>query len=154
MSVLVDSFKHVVAIFVVTMLFYSAWLRRVVRYWLKSSVAWCKRLQLVSLYLEVPIVRRSCLSFGVVNVFPQFLNELAFGALKTTSLGMQPGVVRAPFCFVPSLSFDLDKVVLPVSVETLRESCNAVEEELSNLLDQKVPFDEFFGTWETFDFFL
>jgi hypothetical protein len=149
----VDSLLHVFAVLLITTLYHVAWLRRVVLL-LPNTLPWSKRLQLIAMYCQVPVVRRSVHQFGVSVVFPQMINEISFGSLKTSALGMQLGVVRAPFVFVPSLPFDVEKVRLPEGVKRLQASWTSVRDELNDLLEKKQQFDVFFGSWETFDFWL
>ncbi len=153
-SVVVDSFMHVVSVLLVTSLFCLSFLRRFVLLLPRQNRPFLKRIQLVALYCEVPIVRRAVQQFGVATCFPQMINELSWGTLKTTVLSMQPGVVRAPFCFVPSLPHNVEEARLPASVNALKQEFEKVRIELDCLLDLKVPFDLFFGTWFTYDFWL
>ncbi len=108
-SVLVESLWFVLHVALITGLYYVAPLRAaLVRActWMWSPAALppsVKRVMLVALYLDVPIVRRACGQWGVARVFPGFLHEMAAGALKTTSFSMQVSCSHSPFCFVPSL---------------------------------------------------
>lgn len=108
-SVLVESLWFALHLALITALYYAAPLRTgLVRVctWIWSPGALppsAKRIMLVALYLDVPIVRRACGQWGIARVFPGFLNEMASGALKTTSFSMQVASSHSPFCFVPSL---------------------------------------------------
>ncbi len=151
LSLLGDSLLHVAAVLLITSLYYISLLRRLVL--LLPVVPFTKRVQLVALYLEVPIVRRAAALWGVADVFPGFMREMARGALRTTAFSMQPGVVRAPFCFVPSVEFEASRSRLPREVLALREHTDDICGELDDLIRGGVPFDEFFGTWRFFAFF-
>ncbi len=150
LGVVWDSAVFVAAVAAVTLLYYLAPLRRLVLRLPSHPVS--KRLQLVALYLEVPIVRRAVVLWGVADVFPGFLRELSRGALRTTAFGMQPGVARAPFCFVPSLDFDASRAKLPPAVTGLAAHTETIAAELASLLERGIPFEEFFGTWRFFAF--
>ena len=141
-SVWFCSLLHILSVVLLSCMFYLGLFRRFVRAFFSSGKdcsPLSKRLQLLSLYMEVPVVRREVVKWGVNRIFPGFIGELTQGSLRNTMWSMSKGVIRAPFVHIPSLpkgpflddirqKLDfLDRVPFP-----------KIEKELHALLDNKV----------------
>lgn len=165
MGVFIDTIIHILVLFTISIFYYFSIIRNISLYvilciWHPSKFpSWVKRWSLIILYLDVPIVRKSIVQWGIARIFPGFIQECVVGTLKTTAFTMQTSSIHSPFLFIPSLRecgpFYHNRIRSKMPwLQPIEQATTAIAAELCSLLEAKEVFPEFFGTWHTFDFYL